>query len=239
MTIKIAVLTPYFGGMDYEHRRCMDELGKLPKSEDAEIHFVQISNWPWIDIAQSFLVDKTLKELPDTDIMFWIEHDMIFNPLDVPKLSRHCLDSEFDMLGAAYSQRTPGGKIVGSLKEENVEFFVPGLHAANSCGFGFTATKPSLYKSLRELLPRVPCPAFEKHMAKEDSYTWPYFGHLTHPEYYGQDTSFCLRVLGAGKKIGIDAEFRVGHKGTYTYQIEDTGITVPRYERLVVQKPVD
>lgn len=229
---KIAVLTTYFGGIDSDHLHCMSTLEHLAREvkNEHEMWFLRLHNWPWIDIAQSLLVDRAIAET-EADILFWIEHDMLFNARDVIKVSERCLSSEYDMLGAAYSQRTPGGRVVGGLKEK-VTFFQPGLYPADSCGFGFTASKRSLFLRMRETLPEVDCPPIGKN-------TWPYFAHMTVPMYCGQDTSFCKRVTEAGMKIGIDAEVRVGHKGSYVYHLEDTGITVPRYEGGLTINPKD
>lgn len=226
--MKIAVLVPYFGGLDYEHLQCMLKLKALGTPDTLIVR--ELPNCPWIDMAQAFLADRALQD-PDVDILFWIEHDMLFNPEDVFKLAQRCRDSEYDMLGAAYSQRRPGGLIVGGIVEDGpVEFFTDKLYPAEHCGLGFTATKRSLFERLRDVIRPTYCPAV-------DAEIHPYFAHIIADMYLGQDSSFCRRVMADGMKIGIDASIRVFHRGAYNYAIEDTAIMVPRYEKLTVNKP--
>lgn len=224
--MKTAIVVPYFGGLDYEHRKCMDA---LKATAPAGTNFHELPNCPWIDMAQAHLADRALSD-PEVDIVFWIEHDMVFTPSDVIAMADRCRASEYDILGAAYSQRRPGGFVVGETLVESPEFYVDKLYPASHCGLGFTAMRRSVFEKLRETMKKVYCPAV-------DGEIYPYFAHIIEDMYLGQDSSFFRRVNRAGLKVGMDAKPRIFHRGPYNYGLEDTGITVPRYERLTINNP--
>ncbi len=230
--MKTAILVPYFGNIDYEHQKCMDALKEYAKHQKNDVWFIELPNCPWIDMAQAFLADRALGD-SEVDILFWIEHDMVFEAPDVFKMVERCKNSDYDILGAAYSQRRPKGFVVGEPKPkdgETIEFFGDRLYDASHCGLGFTAMKRRVFEELRLGMKDVYCPAVNMKV-------FPYFAHLIEDMYLGQDSSFYRRANRAGLKIGIDASPRVFHRGPYNYGLEDTGIQVPRYEKLIIENP--
>jgi hypothetical protein len=222
---KLAVLIPYFGGVDYEHLQCVNAL-KLLAMKNGDVNFHEHPHCPWIDMAQAYLADRAIED-EEVDILFWIEHDMVFKASDVFLMADRCRQSKYDILGAAYSQRRPKGLVVGEPKEENPEFFVDRMYDATHCGMGFTAMKRRVFEELRKTVNEVYCPAVDHKIH-------PYFAHIIEDMYLGQDSSFYRRANRAGLNIGIDALPRIFHRGNYNYGLEDTGIQVPRYEKLIM-----
>jgi len=230
--MKTAILVPYFGNVDYEHLQCMNALKVLARDQTTPVWFVELPHCPWIDMAQAFLADRALSD-PEVDILFWIEHDMVFSQVDVFKMADLCRVSQYDILGAAYSQRRPKGFVVGEPTPKNgekIEFFGEKTYDATHCGLGFTAMKRRVFEELRRDLKEVYCPAVDMKI-------FPYFAHIIEDMYLGQDSSFYRRANRAGLRIGINASPRVFHRGPYNYGLEDTGIQVPRYDRLIIENP--
>lgn len=226
---KIIVIVPYFGGIDYEHLQCMRLLLSLG-GQGHELFVSELPHCPWIDIAQAYLAERAMEQ--GADVIFSIEHDMIFNPQDVIGMSERLLNSDFDMLGALYSQRKPNGLVVGSanttLHPEPLHAYVPGLFHADVVGLGFTAIKRHVFEELAEVLPNVYSPVVDRKIH-------PYFAHEISEMYFGQDTSFIRRVKKAGLRIGIDTEPRVFHRGLHNFALEDTSETaMPRYQELIL-----
>lgn len=220
--MRIVVLTPYFGGIDHEHYQCARALLATPVNR-AEVIAVELPACPWIDMAFAYLVDKGIEHRPD--VLLFVEHDMIFEAHEAVDMCWRLLSSDYDVLGACYSQRRAGGRIVGEFPPHvgEVCFYKPGLVDATVLGLGFTAMRPEVIFNLRETMAPVYCPAV-------DAPIHPYFAHeISTAGYLGQDTSFMRRVKATGARLGADLEPRVFHKGAYRYAIEDTGITVPRY----------
>jgi hypothetical protein len=50
--------------------------------------------------------------------------------------------------------------------------------------------------------------------------------------YYGEDVSFCARSHMAKIPVWLDTRIRVGHKGSYVFQLEDVSIQVPFYSSM-------
>lgn len=214
---KIAILTPYYGSIDHDHLACMREVEKAG-------HIIcQVQGNPYIDMARSHLVELALEN--GADILFWIDHDMVFVPDDVRAMSYRLIQQSPDVaaLGAAYVMKNPGGKIIAGWRPraEKVEFYRPGTVEVGYLGFGFTAIRAAVFRNLQGQLPRLYCPT-----VKRDVY--PYFAHMqTDKAYFGEDVSFFKRVTDAGWKVLLDIEPRVHHKGSYLYKIEDSGYVVP------------
>ncbi len=232
--MKTAILVPYFGNVDYEHLQCMNTLKMFAIQQNIKANFIELPYCPWIDMAQAYLADRALQD-PEVDVLFWIEHDMLFSHVDVFKMVDRCRTGEYDILGAAYSQRRPKGFVVGEPKVKDgdkLEFFGDKVYDATHCGMGFTAMKRRVFEELRKdvNMKEVYCPPVNMKIH-------PYFAHIIEDMYLGQDSSFYRRANRAGLKIGIDANPRVFHRGPYNFGLEDTGIQVPRYEKLVIENP--
>lgn len=222
---QIVIASPTFGGMDRDHGRCMEALGKLG------VPIIILEDCPYIDMARAYLVDRAMDEFPNFDVLVFIDHDIIFKAADVVSLAKNCAATEFyDILGVLYSMRRPRFTTIGRPQgAPELTFYVPGTYPADFVGLGMTAIKRRVFEKMREGSKALDCPTVGRRV-------FPYFRHLIDEEsYLGEDISFCYRAQQLGFKIGIDQEPRIFHRGRYDYALEDTGLSVPDYQPLTIR----
>lgn len=220
---KYVVLTPYMGNRNGAHLACMRELFSQGT------HMLDVDGCPYIDMAEALLVESAL-EKTEAEFFMFIEHDMVFNPLDVEKLISHLAMSDYDALGAIYPVKTFGKKkIVGKPVDSKLTLYVPGLRDAIYLGFGFTAIRRSVFERLALTLPYIECSAVGRKVH-------PFFMHgISDGRYNPNDISFYERMRNNDMKIGIDCEICVDHIGTHAYRLEDVYLHVPRYSTLSIE----
>lgn len=225
MTTFYSILTPYFGNPDPDHMACIFETVNRFKCD--RIH---LRGAPYIDMARAALVEKAM-ENPKNQIIFFIDHDMIFNPEDVDAMARRCLDSKYDIVGGGYSLKTPAGSVtfgVDTNLHQKIWFYKPGLYPATMLPTGFTAIKRHVFEMMQRTLgPKIFC-------AVGGPPVYPYFAHEVSDRYYGEDVSFMRRALQLGFKLAIDAEPRLFHRGGYDYKLEDAGAKVQSVQELEI-----
>lgn len=185
-----------------------------------------------IDVARSVLATRALDE--GADVTVFIDHDMLFNPLDVQLLAEHARATR-GIVGAPYSQRKPGGSIVGAafhaaFQDTGAPFvFYEGgqLHpVVGAIGMGFTAVHRDAYELLAQR------PEYE-FIGSDEGPIRPFFQKLMVDGYWlKEDASFCHAVRAAGGTTHVHTAFRVQHVGDYPYSLEDCRMRVPRLDRL-------
>jgi hypothetical protein len=223
---KLAVLTPYRSLLDPAHEACRRKL------YEHRVPHVYVEAPHCVDMARSYLVENAIDKT-EAEVFLWIDSDIIFDVNEAVAMCDHLIASDYDILGAAYSTRMPGGKIVGNFKEEvkTVEFFRDGLYPADMVGTGFTAMRRSAFQKVSDFydMKKVPCRMFLGATIR------PFFAHIIDETgYWPEDFSFCKRAVAAGCKIGIDAMPRIYHSGNYWYGLEDIANPVERFRELTV-----
>lgn len=171
---------------------------------------------PHIDIARSQLSCAALKL--GADVVFFIDHDTLFDPRDVETLANVARDTR-GLVGAPYSTRKMGGSVVGGIDPttEEVTFFEGGgLYVASGVvGMGFTAIHRNVF-ALLDLFPEY------DEIDSVDGRVRPYFQKLIVDGYWlGEDGSFCDAARRAGAGTFVDTRIRVKHLGDHPFGIED------------------
>lgn len=224
-----AIAVPYFGGKDWEHERCMRAVEKYGSPI-----FMTIGH-PYIDMARAKLTyDFLAWERPKLDCLLFIDHDILFNPSDVPRIIESALRLN-TIVGAAYPKKNPGADLIGTFHPSitEVTFYEGG--GCYPCddsgvGMGFTAIPRTVFEALSEL------PEMAEVISAEYRVR-PFFHHLIeNGVYFGEDFSFCRRALKVGFRSHLDTRIRLRHKGSYAYAVEDCGMVVPQaFETLTVK----
>jgi len=136
---KYRVCVLYYGAIDPEHSKCIDDLKDHPN-----LHSVmKMTGCPYIDQGRSICATAVLDN-PSIDGVVFFDHDMLFDVAEFGKLIESVEASE-GVVGAAYSMRRPG-KIIGAIDGskipagKQVVFFEGGdRFAAIYLGMGMTA----------------------------------------------------------------------------------------------------
>jgi len=218
MEKKTIVLATYGKTREHQHGECMDALRYQLGIEifDTKAH-------SQIDQARSLLATYAMAH--GADVALFIDHDTIFNPLDVEVLADVAREKQC-VVGAAYSTRKLGGNIVGgpdSSKYEEVTFYEGGglYDAVNVVGMGFTAIHRSVFEKLDEL------PEYAEANSG-DGMMRPYFKKLIIDGFwYKEDASFCHAARSVGVTTLIDTRIRIKHLGDHAFGIEDCRIRSP------------
>ena len=218
MNVKFVVMVCYYGEPCKAHRDAIDGLVR------AGIPFLPVYNCPYLDIARSHACTEALKQVPDATGVVFIDHDMHgFSAEDVKGFVSRAEQGQCDIVGIGYSLRRPGFMLACQpLSQNEVVFYVPGHVEAKYVGTGF------MYIS-RALLEPFPVPTRYVDCVRND--VKMFFQPFDNGEhYYPDDVGFCYRARAMGRKVWIDTQMRVLHRGVYDYAIEDAGWSVPNVQ---------
>lgn len=213
MEKKTVVLLTYGKTLEHQHADLVNAL-----QNELGILVIQTRGHTQIDMARSFLA--TLALAHGADVVVFIDHDVLFDPLDVEVLAETARERRA-VVGAPYSKRAPGAGIVGKFHPGEVTFGEGGgiYESPGALGMGFTA----IHRSVFERLDQNPEYAVR---GSADGPIRPYFMKLVVDSIWlHEDASFCHAARAAGAETLIDTRIRVQHIGDYPYQIEDA---IPR-----------
>jgi hypothetical protein len=129
----------YYGNKDDEHDACMKKLEKHPRI----LNLAEVKGCPYICIGRSTLAEYALA-MEGCEGLLFIDHDILFTPEGVDQILESC-DGSRGVVGAAYSMRSPGSKMIGAIdvpacQGRPIVFFEGGgVYPALYLGMGFTA----------------------------------------------------------------------------------------------------
>ena len=212
--MKVTACIPYFGGIDSTHLQCIMELG------ETEARVAAVYNVPYIDQARSILATKHMK---DSDVIVFIDHDMIFKPEDVMQVAEEAY-ARSAVVGAAYCTRSQKGPLVCAFTEELPLTFYEGgsVVTATGLGCGFMAIATS---ALELIVLELKLETSETCIGAP---AYPFFAcEINEGAWWGEDLSFCRRCQKLGIGLFLDSRIRVGHKGSYVYYLENASLSVP------------
>lgn len=251
--------TPYWGAMDVEHLDCVLALRKLYPQIAQQGY--RITGCAYIDIARATAAAKALEA--GYSGLFFIDHDIIFDPRDVIGLMRAAERTQTVCYGL-YSMRASGKRMIGAFEKGTKRadcFAGGGLYPGQDGGLGFAAIPRAVLEAVgRDMLEletgfsKVK-PLFALRAGFPD---WPELfealarkgliggtewhrnevresiRELAAGWYAGEDISFFHRVRRAGFQPLVDTRPRLAHKGSYKYGLEDVQVCVPRGESLTL-----
>lgn len=236
-----AVCTPHYGSLDFDHNDCKMWLRRaMPETK----HY-RIIGCPYIDMARAALV--RIVEMNGHAGLVFIDHDIMFQPIDVLRLIRAAEETQ-SVVSGVYCMRKSGDRLIAGFapEVERVTFFKGGgLYPGAWSGLGFTAIPWGVIEKIvahfgmrRTRLPMsmVGVPEEIRKKLGEVDKAWPLFAlDSSGDDYKGEDISFIDRVKAAGQRLYLDTRPCLYHKGSYRYGLEDAACVVPRGETLDVE----
>lgn len=210
------ICVPYFGGKDDEHCDAID------KAKAAGFGFLKLTGHPYIDQARCLLAERALAA--GAEVVFFIDHDIIFSPEDVWLLAEEA-HARMSVVSGLYLVRRQGGPAIVSLDPIPDVIWCyksGGLYPCSQLPGGFTAIPRAVLEGMQvdtALLgngtTRVrlwffndPLPLERPDGSKESLWT-------------GEDTRFSHRVRQAGFKMFVDTRPKLFHKGAHKFSLED------------------
>jgi hypothetical protein len=242
---RFALCIPSFGALDLDQRAAVFALEKVGMT------LFGLHDLPWIDQARSWLSERALSTGKG---VFFLDHDIQFEPNDVLRLCEQALERDAVVAGA-YCMRKSGKNIIGSfdLPPGPMQFFEGGgTFPAFYSGLGFAAIPSSVLQQIE--LPLLKSRALAMSVGWGEQVRPWYALDCSTGFYAGEDVSFCNRVQdltvrvmqqqtghepqwslahsGRPARVFLDSRVRIFHRGSYDYGIEDAGIVVPRIAEL-------
>ncbi len=219
------VCVAYKGDRGHAHGEAIDAL-----KYRLGIPFISIVGCAHIGKARSVLATNALEQ--GADVVFFIDSDTIFDPLDVERVADVARETR-GIVGVPYSQRQLGGIVVGGFDEsiEQVTFFEGGgrYSASSAIGMGFTAIHQDVFRKM-DSLPDMQIVSCIGHKCR------PYFRELTvDGNWLHEDASFCHLARTLGFPTELDTRFRLRHVGEHEFRIEDCLNRTEERSTVVVQ----
>ncbi len=131
------VATPYWGALDQEHQDCVLALRRQYPALQKQCY--RVNGCAYIDIGRATAAQAALDG--GFDGLFFIDHDILFNPADVVGLMRQAVEQQ-TVCFALYSMRASGKRMIGCFAEgtKEADCFADGkLYPGRDGGLGFAA----------------------------------------------------------------------------------------------------
>lgn len=213
---RICICVPYFGGKDWEH----DDLIDAARASGYRVEV--INNYPYIDQARCYLAERALR-IAEVDVVFFIDHDMIFDIDDIERMADEALTRNAVVSGMYLTRRVMGVAVVklDPLPNKILCFKAGSLYPCSCLPGGFTAIP-------RKVLETMPVKRAMLGDAKTTVRLWFYNevlwfenGGEENGVWMGEDVAFSKRVRDAGFEMFVDTRPRVFHKGSHKFALED------------------
>jgi len=222
--MNIAILVPFYKNVPSLTCKCLLDLVIQLRNHGISYSFHSTAD-TYLHTAREQLFEQfeAHAEKREYDFVLHIDSDQTFRPEDVVRLLKHAEENDYSILSGIYfsefgemvlpvllkemdaeaKKRTAKARGVkpGEVKEKyyrlvsmpNKPFF-----EVDSCGFGFMACKPQVYKDIAEKFGR---PVFAPEAEKGS-------GRIK-----GEDVIWCEKAKKAGHKVMVDHSVIVGHLG--------------------------
>lgn len=231
--MKIELATPTRGNPDSQFLECRDILIERLKEKGHQVAVSMTCGSSLIDHARSMVASAFLEAPEEVDVLLWLDDDMLFDADEVMRMAEAAHD-KMAVVGAVSMAKRPKGhpNFIPLPGTTDLHFFAKGsIVEVVSIGTGICAVSREVFLSMLSELPDI----FPKILCGGVP-TYPFYANIIHNgEWYGEDSSFCVRARQAGRKVFIDSRVRCFHKGNYLYGLEDSGTLVDRVGTLHMQ----
>lgn len=197
-------------------------LNYLQKCPDINFTMTIKSGEALIDRARSIVASR-FYEKKEYDILFFIDDDIVFNPLDVAKIVKEMIDLDLNIVGGAYVHKQDSKTHFVVRQFDNCQYkFGAGapIQEVDFVSTGFLAIKRKVFD---ELVAAKSVPFCEE--ADFTFYPW-FLPSLTQTDdgkwhELSEDWAFCARAKKLGFTCHIDGSVKLGHAGRYVYTWDD------------------
>lgn len=169
--------------------------------------------------ARARLVSRFLGEY-DSDVMIFIDDDIVFEPLDVNELVSECRRLKA-VVGAPVSLREEGEVNVKPFPGQTIVFHPDEEFVGQAPSVKVEAIGTTMMAIHRDVLLAVNATMESTRELPDEEPFWPIFEAITHPDYLAEDFSFCKLARDAGFDIWCLPSLNIGHIGTKEYRIEE------------------
>ena len=226
----IVLMQPTGEMIDRLHLQSLDAFIKLAQArEDIKLDIVRASGSSLLEHVRCELATRFYADT-DADVLLWLDSDMTFE--DPEPILQMCEDAHrFDaVIGALATTKRPKGQINARFKpyQSEVQCFTNGqLVPIDNIGTGLCAVSRTVFDRVK--------PSVKKAYLQEGLEVYCFYRSLIiNNVWWGEDTSFCYLAREAGCPVFADTRVRVGHRGMYSYHLEDAGVSVELKDSLTI-----
>lgn len=173
-----------------------------------------------IDRSRSYVASRFLMDHPESEVLMFIDDDVVFNPRDAVKIARLVKDESLDIVGGAYmiKQADNPRLAVKTFDGDRVIFGENGaVQKVENVSTGFMAIHRRVLEKMAKTLPLCHpgdmkfYPFFQPY-PKEINGSWVYLS---------EDWAFCQRAQDLGFSVWLDTTTKLSHAGRYVYDWDD------------------
>ena len=165
------------------------------------------------------------------DVLFFIDDDIVFEPIDVAKIS-YLVRSGFDIVGGAYPMKNyvQPYLAVKPFKDKSIKFGPDGgLQEVRMLATGFMAIGRHVFEKMVE---SETVPLCDKSTLNYYPFFNPFYCEIEGEiRNLSEDYSFCKRATDLGFKVWVDGTTKLGHAGRYVYTQDE----IFRTEKKVIE----
>jgi hypothetical protein len=179
--------------------------------------------------SRSYWATVFHKQMPNYDIMAFIDDDVVFDPNDLWKIMREA-NTRKCIYGAAYMKRELPPKAIVSLQKGESFSFDGTVKEVNGLGTGFMAFHRSVLDRIAPVCKLVSCGKVwvDKETGESEPFPvyYPMFAEMVdeNDSWLSEDYTFCALAKQTGSKILCDTSLLVKHAGVYLYSALDLNI---------------
>jgi len=223
--------TPTRGQLDIQFLECRDAfVAECKKSDELKLTLATTCGSSMLDHARSTTATDFVDDPEKPDVLLWIDDDMVFDYREVLEMAITAELTE-GIVGAVSMCKKPLGQVnfIPLAETSTVQFFgCGGLVEIVSIGTGICAVHRKVFEQL------LGAGEVSKVLCGPTS-VYPFYQTLIHEgQWYGEDSSFCVRARKVGCKVWADTKVRCFHKGSYLYGLEDAGKMLERAATLTM-----
>ena len=216
-TFNLLVALCVHRGIDPATWDAMDLLGKCPNPR--VIVRVKAGD-ALIDRSRSIVASRFLEQ-KDYDLLFFVDDDIVFNPIDLVKIAKVMKDKDLDIVGGAYVKKQETGTTfaIKSYDEETLVFGKEGgIQEVKMVSTGFMCINRRVLQTMVDQL-QDELPLCHPGDLRFYPFFQPYPKKLEDGSsvYLSEDWAFCDRAERLGFKCWVDTTVKLGHAGRYVY----------------------
>lgn len=222
-TIRITLAQPTGETIDRRHLQCLEQFEQHVVRQGIPYERTRASGSSLLEHTRSELATKFYdkEDASHDDVLLFVDSDMTFEPASLLELCKEAHQRSAIVGGVSMSKK-PLGEVNTRFEDESerIGFFAAGdVIPVKRIGTGVMAIPRMVLGAIVQHDPHC-----QKVTLTHGNEVYPFFRSLIiNGMWWGEDMSFCYRAQQAGCSIFADTRARIGHRGPYEFNLEDSG----------------
>lgn len=228
----IIAMQPIGESVDRLHLQTMEELTRaMQAAEDVKYQVVRAAGSSLLEHTRCELATRFYQDT-DADVLLWVDSDMVIrDPEAVLQMCREAHERQ-GIVGALSMVKRPLGSLNALFMPDqgSIRCFSQGeVYAIQNIGTGLCAVSRAVLKAVIENSEA------DLVSLQSGACVWTFYRSMVvEGAWWGEDMSFCLRARRSQMPVFVDTRVRVGHRGPYDFNLEDSGQAIELKDGLVI-----